>query len=84
LERDEFLIDLPEGWTVKELPLATNLKTSFAAYKGTIESREKMLVYTREYRLSEPVSASSKFDEVVRFFRGINTDERNCVILEKK
>jgi hypothetical protein len=82
LERDEFTIELPEGF-VPEGPFApADLDAGFAAYKSAAEMSGRTLVYRREYRLLEPRLPAARFDEVRRFFLAVGADERQSMLLK--
>ena len=84
LQRDEFSIEIPLGWTISEIPPGVDLKSSFASYHSKIVNKENMLVYEREYHILDPFLSSKKFDEAVKFFRCINTDEQQAGLIETK
>lgn len=82
-QRDEFTIELPEGSRVEGLPPAVDLDPGFALYKSRTEDRGRTLVYRREYRLLQPVLPAGRFDEALRFFRAMDADQRQSVLLKK-
>lgn len=82
-QRDEFTIELPEGYRVEGLPPAADLDLGFATYSSRTEERERTLVFRREYRVVQPVLPADRFKEAVRFFRAIDTDQRQSVLLKK-
>ncbi len=82
LERDEFTIELPEGY-VPDGPLApADLDAGFAVYKSAAEMSGRTLVYRREYRLLEPRLPAARFDEAFRFFLAVGADERQSILLK--
>jgi hypothetical protein len=84
LHRDEFVIDLPEGYRPEELPPAVDLNAGFAAYCSRTESAASTLVYRREYRLLRPFLPASVHGEAVMFYREMDRDERQNALLKKQ
>lgn len=83
LQHDEFIIELPEGCGVEELPPAADLNPGFATYKSKTEVSGHTIVYQREYRLQRPLLPAAWFDEAVKFFRAIDSDEHQSALLKK-
>ena len=82
-QRDEFTIELAEGCRVEGLPPASDIDAGFAVYKTRTEESGRAVVYRREYRLLQPVLPASRYDEAVRFFRAMDADQRQSVLLKK-
>jgi hypothetical protein len=82
-QRDEFTIELAEGLLVDSLPPPADVDAGFAVYKSRIEQRDRALVYSRVYRLLEPVLPASRFEDAVRFYRAMDADQRQSVLLKK-
>ena len=82
-QRDEFTIELAEGFGIEGLPPAADIDAGFAVYRSRTEQRDRTLVYRREYRLLQPTLAASRHDEAVRFFRAMDADQRQSVLLKK-
>jgi len=83
LQRDEFVIELTEGCRVEGLPPATDIDAGFAVYKSKTEESGRAVVYRREYRLLKPELPAALYGEVVRFFRAMDADERQSILLKK-
>jgi hypothetical protein len=83
LERDEFTIELPEGCAVEELPKAAVLDAGFATYRSTTEGAGRTLIYRREYRLSEPILPAARFDEALKFYLALGTDEQQSALVKR-
>lgn len=83
LQRDEFVIELGEGCRVEGLPPASNIDAGFAIYNSRTEASGRAVVYRREYRLLKPSLPAARFDDAVRFFRAMDADERQSVLLKK-
>jgi hypothetical protein len=82
LARDEFIIELPEGTAVENLPKPVAIEAGFAAYKSEVAVEGRALVYRREYRLGEPLLPASRFQEALDFFLAIGAEERQSVLLK--
>jgi hypothetical protein len=82
-QRDEFTIELAEGLQVDSLPPPADVDAGFAVYRSRIEQRGRALVYSRVYRLLEPVLPASRFEDAVRFYRAMDADQRQSVLLKK-
>jgi len=82
-QRDEFAIELPEGYGIESLPPAADLDLGFAVFSSRTEERERALVFHRTYRVVEPVLPPNRFEEAVKLFRTMDTDRRQSVLLKK-
>jgi len=83
LERDEFAFELPEGFVAEELPKPVDLEAGFAFYKSTTETSGRQLVYRREYRLREPTLPAARYDEAVKFYLAVGTDEKQVALVKQ-
>ncbi len=83
-QRDEFTIVLADGFLVEGLPPATGIDTGFAAYESRTEENGRSLVYRRKYRVLQPVLPADRFAEAVKFFRAMDADQRQSVLLKKQ
>ncbi|NTV80527.1 MAG: DUF3857 domain-containing protein [Candidatus Aminicenantes bacterium] len=82
-QRDEFTIELAEDFRIEGLPPAADIDAGFAVYRSRTEQRDRALVYRREYRMLQPVLPAARYDEAVRFFRAMDADQRQSVLLIK-
>jgi hypothetical protein len=82
-QRDEFVIELAEGCRVEGLPPASDLDSGFAVYRSRTEKSGRSVVYRRTYRLLQPVLPAARFADAVRFFRAMDADERQSIVLKK-
>ncbi len=82
LARDEFTIELPEGWTAESLTKPVALDAGFAAYSSRAEAAGRSIVYRREYRLIEPLLPASRYDEALRFFLAVGAEEQQSLLLK--
>jgi hypothetical protein len=82
-ERDEFTIELDPTFRVESLPSASDLDGGFAVYESRTEAAGQILVYRREYRVLQPWLPPARFEEAVKFFRAMDADQRQSVLLNK-
>ncbi len=82
LARDEFTIELPDGWTADSLPKPVVLEAGFAAYSSRTEAAGRTLLYRREYRLVEPLLPASRHDEALKFFLAVGAEEQQSLLLK--
>lgn len=82
-QRDEFVIELADGCRVEDLPPVSNIDSGFAVYQSTTEEKGRSIIYRRTYRLLQPVLPAARFADAVRFFRAMDADERQSVLLKK-
>jgi transglutaminase-like putative cysteine protease len=83
LQSDEFVIELAEGCRVEGLPPATDIDAGFAVYRSRTEESGQTIVYRREYRLIQPQLPADRFEKAVKFFRAMDADQRQSVLLKK-
>jgi hypothetical protein len=81
-QRDEFTIELAEDYEVEGLPPEAKIDAGFAVYTSSTERRDRTLVYKREYRLLQPALPAARYDEAVRFYRAMDADQRQSVLLK--
>ncbi len=82
-QRDEFTIELPEGYEVEGLPPASDLDLGFADFSSLTEQRGRALVFRGEYRVVQPLLPADRFEEAVKLFRAMDADQRQSVLLKK-
>jgi transglutaminase-like putative cysteine protease len=83
LERDEFSFELPEGCAVEDLPKPVDLEAGFALYKSATEAAGRRLTYRREYRLREPTIPAARYDEAVKFYLAVGSDEKQVALVKQ-
>jgi hypothetical protein len=82
-QTDEFTIELAAGFRVESLPPEAEIEPGFAVYRSKTEEDGRTLVYRREYRLIHPVLPCGQYEEAVKFFRAMDADQRQSVLLKK-
>jgi hypothetical protein len=80
---DEFEIAVPAGYVPDSLPAPVNEDLGFIAYRSSTSFSKNVLRYTRTLEVRQLSVPAAKADELKRFFRAIEGDERNPAVLKK-
>jgi transglutaminase-like putative cysteine protease len=83
LQSDRFVIELPEGCAIEQLPPPVMLEPGFATYRSCVETGGRTLTYTREYRVTQPVLPADRIAEAIAFYRAVEGDERQNILIKK-
>ena len=83
-EKDDYTIQLPEGYTADELPEPVKLDLGFAAYESSTELKDNALHYRRTYTVREVTLPASRYGDVQKLAEAIGNDEQNRAVLKKK
>ncbi len=81
--RDSFDIELPEGYTVDELPEPVKVDFGFASYESSTELRGHTLHYARTYRVKEVTLPAEKYPDLQKLAALIAADEQSRAVLKK-
>jgi predicted transglutaminase-like cysteine proteinase len=81
-DTDTFEIAIPAGYEVDDMPPAVDADYSFASYHAKTEVSGGVIRYTRIFEVKELSVPVNRTDELKRFDRAINDDERNTVVLK--
>jgi len=81
-DTDTFEIKIPTGYGVDDLPPPVDADYSFASYHSKTEVTEDVIRYTRTFEVKELSVPVDRAEELKRFYRIINGDERNTVVLK--
>jgi hypothetical protein len=82
--KDEFDIELPEGYLVDELPDPVKVDFGFASYRSSTVVHGRMLHYSRTYTLREVTLPAGKYGDVQKLAALIGSDEASQVVLKKQ
>jgi hypothetical protein len=81
-DTDAFEITLPPGYEVDDLPPPVDADFGFASYHSKTEAKGNVIGYTRTFEVKELTVPVSKAAELKKFYRIINSDERNTAVLK--
>jgi hypothetical protein len=81
---DDYSIELPEGYTVDEIPDPLKLDLDFAAYQSAVEVKGNILHYTRTYTLRQVTLPADRYADVQKLASAIAADEVGRAVLKKK
>jgi len=82
--KDDYEIELPEGYVADELPDPVKIDMGWASYESTSKVEGNKLHYTRSYVVRQVELPAEKYGEVQRLASVIGYDEQNNVVLKKK
>ena len=82
--KDDFTIELPEGYTADEVPEPVSLDVGFAAYQSSTRIEGNRLHYTRAYTVREVTLPADRYADLQRLAETIAGDEQNRAVLKKK
>jgi hypothetical protein len=80
---DSFDIQLPEGYTVDELPEPVKADVGFASYESSTKLDGHTIHYTRTFTLRQVSLPADKYAELQRFVGLIAADEDSRVVLKR-
>ncbi len=81
--RDDFDIELPQGYVVDELPDPVKLDVGFASYVSSTEVHGRVLHYSRTYTVRQVMVPAAKYAEVQQLAAAIAADEDSQAILKR-
>ncbi len=82
-EKDDYTIQLPEGYTADEVPEPVKLDVGFASYESSTELKGHALHYTRTYTVRQVTVPASKYADVRKLAETIGEDEQTRAVLKK-
>jgi hypothetical protein len=83
-EKDDFTIQLPDGYTTDEVPDPVKLDVGFASYESSTEVSGNALHYTRTYTVRQVTLPASRYADVRKLAETIAADEQTRAVLKKK
>jgi hypothetical protein len=81
---DDYLIELPPGYMVDEVPDPVNLDLGFAAYRSAVEVKGNTMRYTRTYTVRQVTVPADRFADLQKLARTIGQDEESRAVLKKQ
>jgi hypothetical protein len=83
-EKDDYTIQLPEGYTADEIPDPVKLDLGFASYESSTELKGNALHYKRTYTVRQVTLPASRYADVQKLAETIAADEETRAVLKKK
>jgi hypothetical protein len=83
-EKDDFTIQLPDGYTLDEAPQAVKLDLGFASYESSTTLEGNALHYTRTYTVRQVSLPANRYPDVQKLAETIGADEQSRAVLKKK
>ena len=83
-EKDDFTIQIPDGYLSDELPQPVKFDMDFASYESSTELNGNALHYRRTYTVREVTLPASRYKDLQSLAETIANDEQNCAVLRKK
>lgn len=80
---DSFDIQLPEGYTVDELPDPVKTDVGFASYQSSTVLNGRTIHYTRTFTLRKVELPADKYTELQHFLSVVAADEDSRVVLKR-
>lgn len=77
-------VQLPEGFTVDELPDPVKIQTAFGSYVTSYEVKGTELVFKRQLSQTKTTIAAADYEMVRKFFESIRAAENAPVVLARK
>jgi hypothetical protein len=83
-DSDTFDIAIPQGFVVDDVPPPVDVDDGFASYHAKTEVQGNSIHYSRTFEVKELSVPVARAEELKKFYRIINTDERNTVVLKQE
>lgn len=80
---DSFDIELPDGYTVDELPDPVKADFGFASYESSTKLQGHVLHYARTYRVNEVTLPPEKYADLQKLSGLIAADEQSRAVLKR-
>jgi hypothetical protein len=83
-DADTFDITIPLGFVVDDVPPPVDVDDGFASYHAKTEIQGNLIHYSRTFEVKELSVPVARADELKKFYRIVNTDERNTLVLKQQ
>jgi len=83
VQRDDYEIELPPGYTVDELPPAVKLDMDFATYESATTLKANTLHFNRTLTVHELTLPAAKYKDLVSLSAAIKADEQGRAVLKQ-
>jgi hypothetical protein len=82
--KDDFTIQIPDGYALDEMPDPVKLDMGFASYESATRLDGNSLHFTRTYTVNEVMLPASRYADVQKLADTIAADENSRAVLKKK
>jgi len=83
VDTDEYVINLPSGYTLNKIPLKKELETTFGTYSWNVEKiDESTLKFTRELKINDGTYPKEKYEEYREFMSKIRNTDKSKIVLK--
>lgn len=84
--RDEIILDIPEGFQIESVPVEEKrIESCIGYYDVKVFKRGKQLVMNREFKMEAGEFPAKEYDEIRQFFKEVSKlDAMKVVLVEKK
>ena len=82
--KDDFTIELPDGYAIDEMPEPVKLDMDFASYESSSQLTGNSLHYTRTYTVRKVTLPADRYADVQKMASVIEADEQNHAVFKKK
>jgi hypothetical protein len=83
-DTDTFDIAIPQGFVIDDIPPPVDVDDGFASYHAKTDVQGNSIHYSRTFEIKELSVPVARAEELKKFYRIINTDERNTVVLKQQ
>lgn len=83
LEKDDFELEIPVGYSLDDKPDAVSVDTPFASYKSQIDMKGDTLHYSRQYVRKMLEIPPDKIEELRAFENKVSADENAAVVFKR-
>lgn len=82
--KDDYTIELPDGYGVDELPETVKIDLGFASYESATEAKGNLLHYSRTLTVREVALPADRYADLQKLSGVISKDEQSLAILKKQ
>jgi hypothetical protein len=82
--KDDYTIELPDGYGVDELPEMVKIDLGFASYESATEAKGNLLHYSRTLTVREVALPADRYADLQKLSGVISKDEQSLAILKKQ
>jgi len=85
VDTDEYIINIPAGYSINKLPEAKVFETVFGMYKSSLKKiDESTLKYSRTLRINDGSYPKEKYEEYRQFMSKIRNADKSKIVLKQQ